>query len=30
VSLGLVPLAIAAIGASYAALVLRGWRRATT
>ncbi|HEX3479240.1 MAG TPA: ATP-binding protein [Kofleriaceae bacterium] len=26
-SLGLVPLAIAAIGASYAALVLRGWRR---
>src|SRR5262249_27128881 len=27
VSLGLVPLAIAAIGASYAALVLRGWRR---
>jgi hypothetical protein len=24
---GLVPLAIAAIGASYAALVLRGWRR---
>ena len=25
--LGLVPLAIAAIGASYAALVLRGWRR---
>jgi signal transduction histidine kinase len=27
VSLGLVTLAIAAIGASYAALVLRGWRR---
>jgi signal transduction histidine kinase len=27
VILGLVPLAIAAIGASYAALVLRGWRR---
>jgi len=27
VNLGLVPLAIATIGASYAALVLRGWRR---
>jgi signal transduction histidine kinase len=27
VILGLVPLAIAAVGASYAALVLRGWRR---
>jgi len=27
VNLGLVPLAIAAIGVSYAALVLRGWRR---
>jgi len=27
VNVGLVPLAIAAIGASYAALVLRGWRR---
>ena len=26
-NLGLVPLAIATIGASYAALVLRGWRR---
>jgi signal transduction histidine kinase len=27
VNLGLVPLAIATVGASYAALVLRGWRR---
>jgi signal transduction histidine kinase len=27
VNVGLIPLAIAAIGASYAALVLRGWRR---
>jgi signal transduction histidine kinase len=27
VNVGLIPLAIAAVGASYAALVLRGWRR---
>jgi hypothetical protein len=27
VNAGLVPLAIATVGASYVALVLRGWRR---